>query len=643
MRKNHRLVFIAIFCITHFLKTSGFEIQDGWYYIESAKYFIKGIGYESHTRPSQTPWEYQFDAATIQSDMQRIIAAGFNTIRTWDALSEEELQIVNSSGLKILMGIWIDPHGAYSNPVFISDALNYVNKILDYSRDFNCILAYIIMNEPQVMDIVSGGTDALISLWQDIISLIQDRHPGVAVTFSNTAVGDYIRSDLFQICAYNLYIYNPVLISSTHGYAEYCHIIKENRAVDKPFIITEFGLSVSPGVPGNTYSYGSNTLEQQTTGNLLMYRGLIDGGAQGGCVFQYHDGWWKAGNPDSHDSNPEEWFGLIEFDSNPTSVSGTPRPVWQAFSEYNQAIVYQPKNGGIYSDKMPVELFLMEAVSNFTVSIADSIIFSQMTPTRYFQSEIPLFRSCDVVELQPIFHFFNDQGTLLKTEIITILNASDQITLPTLVLRSIPEDLDQAGTLHLIAELQMDSIFSIKTNQLDYGYFPHIGFHPGEARQTEIQLQDKHWQFTDNFNITNETMVVTLGAGLTIQFGAFQRRITAQKILYRGDWAASIAAENTLALAGPVNPDETTLNILPNYPNPFNVTTTIRFFSRQASPVTITIFNINGKQTANWTYQPVSVGWQSVHWNSGQMATGPYLLRIQSDTAVGFQKLMVIK
>ncbi len=643
MSKNHQFVFIAVFCVIQILKVSGFEIRDDWYYIDGDKYFIKGLGYEPHTRPGQTPWEYQFNAATIQTDMQHINAAGFNTIRTWDALSEEELQVVNSSGLKILMGIWIDPHGAYGDPVFISDALNYVNRILDYSRDFECILAYIIMNEPQVADILSGGADALVDLWQNIISLVQDRHPGVPVTFSNTAVGDYIRSDLFQICAYNLYIYNPVLISNTHGYTEFCHIIKENRAVNKPFIITEFGLSVSPGTPGDTYGYGGNTLEQQTTGNLLMYRGLIDGGAQGGCVFQYHDGWWKAGNPDSHDPNPEEWFGLNEFDSYPTSISGTARPVWQAFSKYNQAIVYQPQNGGIYPEKIPVELFLTEAVDNFTVSIDDSIIFTQKTPTQYFQAEIPLSHSCDVVDLQPVFRFYDNQDTLLKLETISILSAPGQITLPTLAIRSIPEDVNQAGTLHLIAELLMDSIFSIENNQLDYGYFPHLGFHPGEARQTEIQLQYNHWQFTDNFSITNETMVVTLGAGLTMHFGAFRKRISAQKILSRGDWAASIAAENTLALAGAAGPSKTNFYILPNYPNPFNVTTTIRFFTQQTSPVTIAVFNIIGKQTACWLYQPVSAGWQSYHWNAEHMATGPYMLRIQSGAAIGFQKLLIIK
>ena len=32
------------------------EIIDGWYYINGEKFFVKGIGYETHTRPGQVPW-----------------------------------------------------------------------------------------------------------------------------------------------------------------------------------------------------------------------------------------------------------------------------------------------------------------------------------------------------------------------------------------------------------------------------------------------------------------------------------------------------------------------------------------------------------------------------------------------------------
>ncbi len=307
------IIILVVFSLITLCIAQGVQIIDDWYYIDGKKFFVKGIGYETHTRPGQVPWVYSFDADLINFDLQRIKLAGYNTIRTWGALTEEELQLVESSGLKILYGIWIDPHGDYGNPDFINAALDHVEDVLAYSAGYDCIIGYIIMNEPQVQHIYEAGAESLSDLWQSVMTLIHDKHPGIPVSFSNTMIGDYINMEVFDFAAYNAYIYNPVTITGSHGYAGYLSFLKENRSPVMPMIITEFGLSVSPGVSNPDYGYGGNTLEQQVSGNLLMYRELIDAGIQGGCVFQYHDGWWKGGDENVHDPVAEEYFGLIEF------------------------------------------------------------------------------------------------------------------------------------------------------------------------------------------------------------------------------------------------------------------------------------------------------------------------------------------
>src|SRR4030067_1538866 len=133
------------------------EIIDGWYYINGEKFFVKGIGYETHTRPGQVPWVYSINPDLIQFDLNRIKSAGFNTIRTWGALTEEELQIVEQSGLKIIFGIWIDPQGNFSDTNFVAQVYNHVNDVLNYSANYNSIIGYLIMNEPQVQHIYNVG------------------------------------------------------------------------------------------------------------------------------------------------------------------------------------------------------------------------------------------------------------------------------------------------------------------------------------------------------------------------------------------------------------------------------------------------------------------------------------------------------
>ncbi|MGC9364540.1 MAG: T9SS type A sorting domain-containing protein [Fidelibacterota bacterium] len=641
----HRITFIIISGIVlPFSIGWGFEIRDGWYYVNGEKFFIKGIGYETHTRPGQVPWQYDFNADLIRSDLQRMRNAGFNTIRTWGALSEEELVIVQESGLKILFGIWIDPHGDYSDPGFRNSSIQHISEVLAYTKNYSCILAYIIMNEPLVTDILAGGPENLVSLWDECIDLIHQHHPGVPVTISNTAVGDYIRSDLFQIGAYNLYIYNPVLISHSHGYAGYCEFIREHRSQNMPFIITEYGLSVSPGSVGDTYGYGGNTFEQQEAGNLLMYRELIDGGAQGGCVFQYHDGWWKGGDENSHDINPEEWFGLIEFDSNPGNMEGTPRPVWEAYTAYNRAIVWQPKNQQIYVQSVPIELFMTDTIARVTIEINGDAIADFVPANPYYCTEITPVVMDSVRDIIVMIKFFNQNNSLIKMESISALLIKSAVSLPSLKITLLPENLASSNQLHIILDVTKNPLFTIQDNRLDYAYFPHIGFSTGEARMTTIPDDSSSWRFTDFFASGNDVMVATFGAGFTIEYGSFEKRVYAQKIIYRDNWAQAIAAPVTVSeTIDPVSlPADINISLY-NFPNPFNSSTTISFNLSQPDFINISLIDLTGQLVATPVNSFMNRGNYRVVWDAGVVPSGIYLILMQTPQHTITHKIVLLK
>ncbi|MDX1741829.1 MAG: hypothetical protein R3178_11065, partial [Rhodothermales bacterium] len=347
-------------------RAQGVEVVDGWFVVDGERFFSRCIGYETHTRPGQVPWIYEFDPGLISLDLERIKSAGFNTIRTWGALTEEELAVVQNSGLKIIFGIWLDPQGDFGDPAFVSAALDHVRDVVSYTKNYDTIIGYVIMNEPLAEHIHDAGAGELVSLWTRAIDIIAAAHPGIPASVSNTIVGDFVRTDLFGFAAYNAYIYNPVTVTYTHGYSGFVDFLKTKRASNKPLVITEFGLSVSPAPYSEVYGYGGNTLEQQADGDLFMYRSLIEGGAQGGCVFQYHDGWWKGGDATTHDPVAEEWFGLYHFNGSEPWL-GTPRPAWSAFEEYNRAIITSPRTGQIYKRVVPVEFFSSGAAASVRI------------------------------------------------------------------------------------------------------------------------------------------------------------------------------------------------------------------------------------------------------------------------------------
>jgi hypothetical protein len=137
------------------------------------------------------------------------------------------------------------------------------------------------------------------------------------------------------------------------------------------------------------WGYGGNTLEEQTAGILYMFRSLMDGGAGGACVFNYSDGWWKAGDEFTHNDAAEEWFGLVEY-SSLSDKYGTVRPVWDSLKNYLQAVIVSPKNQAIYENCIPVEIFSTDTIVGFVARIKGDIILDTSIKDNYYSDTVCL-------------------------------------------------------------------------------------------------------------------------------------------------------------------------------------------------------------------------------------------------------------
>ena len=134
-----------------------------------------------------------------------------------------------------------------------------------------------------------------------------------------------------------------------------------------------------------------------------MYKSLIDGGASGSCVFNYSDGWWKGGNEFVHDNTVEEYFGFIEY-QNLNDFQGVERPVWQAVKDYQSAIITSPKNGGVYRQKIPVELFCNENIDFVDILYNNVSIYNQQLINGYLLDSLDIANSI-MNDLNLVFNF----------------------------------------------------------------------------------------------------------------------------------------------------------------------------------------------------------------------------------------------
>lgn len=513
------------------------EIKDGFYFINGNKTFISAIGYQANARPGQHPKndKKQLFLERMTYDLQQIKEAGYNTIRTWDELTEEELQLVQQSGLYIIYGIEINQYGEWKDSAFINQAKQRVSKALTFTKNYDCVITYLIMNEPMTDHIQAQDGETALHLWKSLVDLIHVEHPGIPVSMSpNSRISEWLHESFLDVNGFNIYNYNEDQIY-TQGYAGHIQFLREKNDTNKPFLITEFGLSISQNGNG---LYGGNSIKMQTEHLVNDYVQVLDGGVSGACPFYYADGWWKAGKPDVHDPYAEEWFGFKGYaDKNDTL--GYPRPVWHEMSKYIQAIITSPRNHKIYSNRVPVELFLTKKIKEFRVIYNDQIILKQDNINTKHLETVLDFGEDKIKDRELVFEFYDAAQNLVKYETIMLLTAQIKPKLPNIAILTHDTNLNDIKTFNAKITVNNQSPFTID-NKIKYVISPHVGWEAGKNQAMRIDPNKTENTILVSFKVPDKSPVINLSVGIQIQYGKFIKQISAAQFIYRGHWADSI-------------------------------------------------------------------------------------------------------
>ncbi len=87
----------------------------------------------------------------------------------------------------------------------------------------------------------------------------------------------------------------------------------------------------------------------------------------------------------------------------------------------------------------------------------------------------------------------------------------------------------------------------------------------------------------------------------------------------------------------------TGFNLFPNYPNPFNASTTIKYSIADNSDVTLKIYDILGRHIATLAEGTQAAGEHSVIWNANDVPSGIYFCRLSVGTESNVRKLVLLK
>jgi len=83
--------------------------------------------------------------------------------------------------------------------------------------------------------------------------------------------------------------------------------------------------------------------------------------------------------------------------------------------------------------------------------------------------------------------------------------------------------------------------------------------------------------------------------------------------------------------------------LYPNYPNPFNPTTTIRYDVKEMGLVSVKVFDLLGREVATLIEGKTSAGSHTVIWDATGLPSGVYLCRMEVERFQETRKMVLLK
>jgi len=82
---------------------------------------------------------------------------------------------------------------------------------------------------------------------------------------------------------------------------------------------------------------------------------------------------------------------------------------------------------------------------------------------------------------------------------------------------------------------------------------------------------------------------------------------------------------------------------LANYPNPFNLSTTISYRLTAISKVVLNVYDISGRKVATLVNKEQNAGIYKVNFNALKLTSGVYLYRIVAGNFIQTKKMLLLK
>lgn len=269
------------------------SVRSKFIFAGSEKFFIKGVTYGAF-RPNAAGLEFH-DLAKIRRDFEMMRRNGINTVRIQHTVPPIYLlDIAAECGLKVMVGLSAEQYVGYMldggkpRQAFVDIQIK-VGSV----REHPALLCYSLGNEIPAALARWLGRERIEQYLQTVYDLVKQEDPGSLVTYVNYPSTEYLQLPFLDFCSFNVYL------EKREEFQAYLARL-QNIAVDRPLVITEFGLDSLRNGPAAQ----AELLDWQI-------RSIFHSGCAGAVVFSWTDEWYRGGDVDGWE------FGLTDRQRRP--------------------------------------------------------------------------------------------------------------------------------------------------------------------------------------------------------------------------------------------------------------------------------------------------------------------------------------
>jgi hypothetical protein len=173
---------------------------------------------------------------------------------------------------------------------------------------------------------------------------------------------------------------------------------------------------------------------------------------------------------------------------------------------------------------------------------------------------------------------------------------------------------------------------------LDQHGYPHIAYYAGGS------IDEVRYIYYDDLGWHQSTVADDISYRVYLDIDV--NSLSQAYICYSHDDNLYLAKNLNMPVVHVQNntPSVKDFKLHPNYPNPFNASTTISYELPKVCPsVTINIFNAQGQKVDKMNLSNQSVGLHSIHWDASSLPSGMYVCQINTGEYIASQKLILMK